>query len=56
MLEQLDFSNARKMAALSLRYSSDKNFNYVLQSNYNLTDWFYYNGDETLKQLQFKYE
>ena len=56
MLENLDFLTARKMAALSLRYNYDKNFNYILQSNFDLTDWFYYNGEKTLKQFQYKYE
>ena len=56
MLENLDFQNARKMAALSLRYTSDKNFNYILQANFDLTDWFYNNGESTLKQFQYKDE
>lgn len=56
MLENLDFSDARKMAALSLRHDSGKDFNSVLQSNYDLTDWFFYNGEATLKQFHFKYE
>ena len=56
MLENLDFPTARKMAALSLRYNYDKNFNYILQSNFDLTDWFYYNGEKTLKQFHYKYE
>ncbi|MEJ2617571.1 MAG: hypothetical protein P8Z35_21635, partial [Ignavibacteriaceae bacterium] len=56
MLENLDFLTARKMAALSLRYNSDKNFNYILQGNFDLTDWFYYNGEKTLKQFHYKYE
>ena len=56
MLENLDFINARKMAALSLRYNSDKNFNYILQSNFDLTDWFFNNGEKTLKQFHYKYE
>ena len=53
MLENLDFQDARKMAALSLRYSSDNNFNNILQSNFDLTDWFYYNGETTLKQFHY---
>jgi len=56
MLENLDFLTARKMAALSLRYNSDTNFNYILQSNFDLTDWFYYNGEKTLKEFHYKYE
>ena len=56
MLENLDFVNARKMAALSLRYNSDKNFNYILQNNFDLTDWFFNNGENTLKQFHYKYE
>lgn len=56
MLENLDFVNARKMAALSLRYNSDQNFNYILQGNFELTDWFYNNGEKTLKDFHYKYE
>ncbi len=54
MLENMDFSSARKMSALSLRYNADENFNYILQNNYIKTDWFYYNGERILKQLIFK--
>ena len=54
MLENLDFQNAKKMAALSLRYDSDKNFNYILQTNFDKTDWFFNNGEKVLKQLTFK--
>jgi len=42
------------MAALSLRSSSGNDFNSILQSNFNKADWFYYNGEEILKQLQYK--
>ncbi len=56
MLENLDIQDARKMAALSLRYNSDKNFNYILQNNFDLTDWFFYNGETTLKQFHYRYE
>jgi hypothetical protein len=54
MLENLDFSRARKMAALALRYNSDKNFNYIIESNFKKTDWFYYHGNEILEQLKIK--
>ena len=53
MLENLDFPSARKMAALSLRYNSGMDFKSVIQSNYNLTDWFFYNGEATLKQFKY---
>lgn len=52
MLENLDFQNARKMAALSLRYEADKNFNYILQNNYNKMNWFYYNAQKILNHLK----
>ena len=53
MLENLDFPSARKMAALSLRYNSGMDFKSVIQSNYDLTDWFFYNGEATLKQFKY---
>ena len=33
--EKMDFERARKMAALSVRFSDDKSFNSILQSNFD---------------------
>ena len=49
MLENLDFVNARKMAALSLRYKTDKNFNVVLEDNFDKANWFYFNASKYLR-------
>jgi hypothetical protein len=46
MAENLDFSRARKMAALSLRYKSDLNFHKILTSNMEKINWFYYNSEK----------
>ena len=45
MCEKMDFDRARKMAALSLRYTGDISFNSVLQSNFEKMDWFYKNKE-----------
>ena len=51
MLENLDFPDARKMAALSLRGNTNNDFRIILQNNSDKADWIYHNGDEILKQL-----
>lgn len=45
MCEKMDFERARKMAALSLRYSNDVSFISVLKSNFEKMDWLYKNKD-----------
>jgi hypothetical protein len=52
MLENLDFSNARKMAALSLRYKADKNFNVVLKNNFDKVNWMYFNASKYLSNRE----
>jgi len=54
LLAHLDFTRARKMAALSMRYDKDKNFNFVLRENFNKTDWLYENGDRIFSSINFK--
>ncbi len=54
LLEHLDFIRARKMAALSMRYDRDKNFNFILRENFNKTDWLYENGTRILSTINFK--
>ncbi len=41
MSENADFSRSRKMAALSIRYGRDKNFNAILMDNFNKINWIY---------------
>ncbi len=54
LLAHLDFSRARKMAALSMRYNNDKNFNFILRENFNKADWLYVNGNRILSSTNFK--
>ncbi len=44
MMQNFDFYRARKMAAFSLRYKSDKNFYEILNDNYNAVNWIYKNS------------
>jgi hypothetical protein len=53
MCEKMDFDRARKMAALSLRYSDDPSFNSVLQSNFDRMNWLYKNSSETLSRMKY---
>ena len=53
MCEKMDFDRARKMAALSLRYSEDVSFNSVLQSNFNKMNWLYKNSSEALSKMKY---
>jgi hypothetical protein len=52
MLLKFDFANARKMAALSLRYNASENFKLLLNAQYDKTQWFLQNGNDILKNLQ----
>ena len=52
MLLKFDFVNARKMAALSLRYNASENFKLLLNAQYDKTQWFLQNGNGLLKNLQ----
>ncbi len=54
LLSNLDFKKARKMAALSMRYIKDKNFNFILRENFDKTEWLYEHGNEILSSLNFK--
>ncbi len=54
LLAHLDFTRARKMAALSMRYDKDKNFNFILRENFKKTDWLYENGNRILSSINFK--
>ena len=48
LLSHLDYTRARKMAALSMRYSDNKNWNYILKDNFDKTGWFYENSQKIL--------
>ena len=52
MLANNDFVNANKMAGLSLRYKSDKNFSIILKEQFNKTRWFLSNGDLLLNKIE----
>ena len=54
LLSNLDFTRARKMAALAMRFDNDKNFNFILQENLNKADWLYEHGNQLLSSLNFK--
>jgi hypothetical protein len=54
LLSYLDFTRARKMAALSMRYDKDKNFNFILRENFNKAVWLYEHGNEILSSINFK--
>lgn len=50
----LDFTRARKMAALAMRYDGDLNFNFILSENYKKSDWLYVNGNKILSSINFR--
>lgn len=52
MIENLDFDRARKMAALSIRYSGEESINNILQENYKKSLWFFYNGKKLLNNIE----
>ncbi len=54
MLENLDFTRARKMAALSLGYTYDYSFLSLQMENYKKCTWMYFNGAKFLKQFIYK--
>lgn len=53
MLLHLDYTNARKAAAMALRYKYDKNLNTLLEANFEKTEWFYYNHSKILDNSKF---
>ena len=53
ILENGDFNNARKYAALSLRFK-DRNIYYsAMQQQFKKSDWFYKNADQVLNSFTF---
>ncbi len=54
MTENLDFSKARRMAALSLRYKDDYNLYAVLNDNYKKINWLYLNSEKVLTTITNK--
>jgi hypothetical protein len=52
MLENLDFSNARKMAALALRFKEDVNFSNLLERNHYKIMWLQNNQESLLAAIQ----
>ncbi|MFO7445275.1 MAG: hypothetical protein R6W90_02865 [Ignavibacteriaceae bacterium] len=52
-LENLEFEIARRMAALSIRYNAEENFNFILNENFNKTKWFRDNSKKLLDEMKF---
>ncbi len=55
MIHNFNFSLARKMAGLCMRYTEDKNYLQILKENYKMADWFYESADSILTNLKFSY-
>ncbi len=53
MLENLDYIKARKMAALSLRFSGDISFTKLQNENYKKCSWMYFNAEKFLSEFKF---
>ena len=53
LCERMDFNRARKMAALSLRFSDANGFNFILQSNFARMDWLYKNSAAVLAKMKY---
>lgn len=51
MIENFDFRNARKMAALARRYRELEHLNQLWNKNFEMAEWFYYNAEEFLNQF-----
>lgn len=51
MLDNFDFRNSRKMAALARRYKEKPHFNLLWQDSFDKADWFYYNSEQFLNQF-----
>lgn len=47
----LDFTRARKMSALSLRYNKDESFYLILNENFNRMNWLFRNGNNYLENI-----
>lgn len=54
MIKNSDFDGARKTAGLSLKFSTDQNFNEILRANFDKSIWIYYNAGVKLVNLQTK--
>ena len=52
MMDNLDFTNAREIAKLSMNYKTDENFNEILRANFEKANWFYYNADGILDNIK----
>ena len=52
MMDNLDFTSARKIAELAMNLKNDENFNKILSSNFEKANWFYYNADKILTNIK----
>ena len=53
MLNNFDYSNSRKMAALSLRYDSDNPYLTTFKQNFDKVSWFFYNADKVSSTFRY---
>lgn len=56
MIENFDFRNSRKMAALAKRFKERKHLSLLWDYNFEKAEWFYYNADEFLNRFTNKAE
>lgn len=52
MLKNLDFINARKLAALSLRFKDDHLLKDFQNENYHKAEWFFFNAEKVLNEMK----
>jgi hypothetical protein len=53
MAENSDLNRARKMAALSLRYTKDLNLNHLLEENNKKMNWLYQNSGNLMHKINW---
>ncbi len=53
MINNMDLSGARRMAAISLRHHEDKNFTKILNDNYEKCEWILKNRENVLSGSKF---
>ncbi|QQS34569.1 MAG: hypothetical protein IPM56_09820 [Ignavibacteriales bacterium] len=54
LIRQGDFFKAKKMAGLALRYTSDENFNHILEENFKLINWLNINSKSYINNFKFE--
>jgi hypothetical protein len=51
--EKGNYTNSRKMAALSLRFKNNNPFQLAFQDNYDKASWLFYNADKILSTFRY---